>query len=66
MDFAIDQTQLAFKDMIIKFAQKELNANMQERDRKAETYLPGNDPGARISLLPGKVQASSFYAPSET
>jgi len=41
MDFAFDQTQLAFKEAIIKFAQKELNDNIETRDKKAEFNWDG-------------------------
>lgn len=34
MDFAFDQTQLASKEAIIKFAQKELNKDMEARDKE--------------------------------
>lgn len=36
MDFSWSDEQLAFKRTVIEFAQKELNAGMRERDRRAE------------------------------
>jgi hypothetical protein len=36
MDFSWTQEQLDFKNAVIKFAQKELNAGLMERDRAAE------------------------------
>jgi alkylation response protein AidB-like acyl-CoA dehydrogenase len=36
MDFAWSEEQLAFKDAVIKFAQKELNEGLVERDRCSE------------------------------
>lgn len=36
MDFSFTEEQLAFKDAVIKFAQKELNEGLLERDREGE------------------------------
>ena len=39
MDFSWSEEQLAFKDAVIKFAQKELNAGLTERDHTGEISL---------------------------
>jgi len=41
MDFAFDQTQLAFKESIIRFAQKELNEGIESRDKEGRFNYEG-------------------------
>jgi alkylation response protein AidB-like acyl-CoA dehydrogenase len=51
MDFAWSEEQLAFKDAVIKFAQKELNEGLVERDRCGEISRENWQKCANFGLL---------------
>jgi alkylation response protein AidB-like acyl-CoA dehydrogenase len=51
MDFSFTEEQLAFKDAVIKFAQKELNGDLIQRDRDGELSLRNWKKCAEFGLL---------------
>jgi len=51
MDFSWSEEQLAFKRTVIEFAQKELNAGIRERDRRAEFSRQNWQKCAHFGLL---------------
>jgi alkylation response protein AidB-like acyl-CoA dehydrogenase len=51
MDFSWSKEQLAFKDMVVKFAQKELNEDLIEQDRAGEISIDNWRKCAELGLL---------------
>jgi alkylation response protein AidB-like acyl-CoA dehydrogenase len=51
MDFSFTEEQLAFKDAVVKFAQKELNQDLIRRDREGELSLHNWKKCADFGLL---------------
>jgi len=50
MDFSLGDEELALKDSIIEFAQKELNKNIIERDKKCEFFREGWEKCAEFGI----------------